>query len=166
VQTQTITSPSTELHGMPRQPAGGRRSEASSADPRPLRFDVGSFHLVRAFVEEMAAKTRSGFDAKCSTAQAVDWQAIESAVADSDSLELAIGRAIVMAHRMCTTGWGFEEDDLAPPERVDPGSEDMVRSETEDPFFTFSVAEAVPDFGESRLRTRVARRVGRAVRRA
>ena len=153
---------------MPRQPAGGRRSEASSADPRPLRFDVGSFHLVRAFVEEMAAKTRSGFDAKCSPAQAVDWQAIESAVADSASLELAIGRAVVMAHRMCTTGSGFEEDDLAPPERDDPGSEHMVRSETETevPFFTFSVADAVPDFGESRLRTRVARRFGRAVRRA
>jgi len=92
----------------------------------------------------------------------VDWDAIEAAIASSSSPERALGQAILTAHHnmnrvpLDLTSAGFADVSDTQPEW-------SVRAD--EPFFAFSVAEVVPDFGdESRYRTRVARRVARLMR--
>ena len=71
-------------------------------------------------------------------------------MADSSTLEQAIGRAVVVADQMSR---GVLDD-------TQPGDSPSLKPE--DPFFAFSVADVIPDFGDqSRYRTRVARRVTR-----
>jgi spore germination protein YaaH len=115
-------------------------------------FDIGSFGLVRKFVEHVVAKNASAVLGDGRLARhAIDWEAVEASVADSRTLEQAIGRAVVIADQMCR------------------GVSDITRLgdapsplKAEVPFLTFSMADVVPDFGdESRYRTRVAKKVGR-----
>ncbi len=114
-------------------------------------FNVGSFDLVRKFVEHMVAENASALGDGRSSRNAIDWERVEASVADSTSFEQAIGRAVVIADEMCR---GVFDD----PRLGDASS--PLR--TEEPFFAFSLADVVPDFGdESRYRTRVARRVAR-----
>ena len=64
-------------------------------------FDIGSFDLVRKFVEHVVAENASGvFGNSRSSRNAIDWEAVEASVADSRSLEQAIGRAVVIADQM------------------------------------------------------------------
>ncbi len=116
-------------------------------------FEIGSFDLVRKFVEHVVAKSASATGNGRSPRTAIDWEAVEAAVADSRSFEHAIGRAVVIADRMCR---GVFDD---------THSGDAAWSlKTEEPFFAFSVAGVVPDFGDgSRYRTRMARKVGRVI---
>ena len=113
-------------------------------------FDVGSFELVRRFVDHVVSQNAS---ARLGNVQAsrrmIDWAAVQASVADSRTLEQAIGRAVVIADRMS---------------RVQPDGtlhEDSPSSrKIENPFFAFSMADVIADFGdESRYRTRMARRV-------
>jgi hypothetical protein len=86
---------------------------------------------------------------------AIDWSALESSVADSRTLEQAIGRAVVIADRMCRGV--FDGAGLA---------DSAFSLNTENPFFAFSMADVVPDFGgEHRYRSRMSR-IFRASRQA
>jgi hypothetical protein len=115
-------------------------------------FAIGSFDLVRSFVEHVVAEHAStvSVDGR-SSRHAIDWKAVEAIVADSTSLEQAIGRAVVIAEQMCRGVFHGTPLGDPPPS---PGEEE--------PFFAFSMADVVPDFGdESRFRTRVARKVAK-----
>jgi hypothetical protein len=113
-------------------------------------FDIGSFDLVRKFMEHLLVKNASeALGNSRLSHRTIDWQTVEASVADSRSFEQAIGRAVVIADQMCRGVFGDAKLGDVPPNAIDP-------------FFPFSVADVVPDFGdESRYRTRVARRVGR-----
>ncbi len=115
-------------------------------------FDIGSFDLVRKFVEHVVAKNASTVLGNGrSSRNAVDWDAVQASVADSRSFEQAIGRAVVIADQMCRGVFDVTQAGDAPSSLED-----------EDPFFAFSMADVVPDFGdECRYRTRVARKVAR-----
>ena len=132
------------------------QSEETHAGESPTAidpFNIGSFDLVRKFVEHVVAKNTSGavLGNGRSFGNAIDWEAVEASVADSRSFEQAIGRAVVLADQMCR---GVFDDTHA--------GEASSSLKTEDPFFAFSLADVVPDFGdESRYRTRLVRRVGR-----
>ena len=85
---------------------------------------------------------------------ALDWELIRESVAGAPSVEHAIGRAVVIADRI--SRGAVDEATTATTALPEPG---------EDPFFAFSVADAVPDFGDnSRYREWVIRRVGRLSR--
>jgi hypothetical protein len=113
-------------------------------------FAIGSFGLVRQFVEHLAARNASeSLESYRSSLRTIHWETVESSVADSRSFEQAIGRAVVVADQMSRGVFGDVQLAEAPPA-------------AENPFFPFSVADVVPDFGdESRYRTRVARKLGR-----
>ena len=82
---------------------------------------------------------------------AIDWLAVEASVGDARSIEQAIGRAVVVADQM-SRGL-FDNMQLGDTQSSSAG---------EVPFFAFSMADVVPDFGdESRYRTRMARKVAR-----
>jgi hypothetical protein len=145
-------------------------SESIGAEPDADRsgrgYDIGSFELVRAFVEQLGSRASSG-DGACDTVRAIDWATIEAAVADAATLELAIGRAIAIADRMYRESPGSSGTVVRSEEKIDRRSAVTPASlEVEEPFFSFSVADATPDFGEDRLRSRMAKRVGRLVRKA
>ena len=114
-------------------------------------FDIGSLGLVREFVEHLVAKNASAFGNGGSSRQVLDWGGVEASVADSRTLEQAIGRAVVIADQMSRGLFaGIAQCDSPPSLK------------TEDPFFEFSMADVVPDFGdESRYRTKVVRKVAR-----
>ncbi len=86
-----------------------------------------------------------------SSRRSIDWEALKESVADSPTLEQAIGRAVVIADRM---GRGVFDDT--------PFAEVPTPAASEDPFFSFSMTDVVPDFGDgSRYRSRMVRKVAR-----
>ena len=137
-------TPDTSFPSEEAPPAGS----PSVIDP----LNIGSFDLVRKFVEHVVAKNAStSLGDGRSSRNAIDWEEVEASVADSSSFERAIGRAVVIADQMCRGVFDGTHPGDAPSSL-----------ETEEPFFAFSMADVVPDFGdESRYRTRLARRVAR-----
>jgi hypothetical protein len=125
---------------------------AGGSFPAVVSFDIGSFHLVRKFVEQVVARNAPGVLASSHSSQfAIDWVAVEASVGDARSIEQAIGRAVVVADQM-SRGL-FDNAQLGDTQSSSAG---------EVPFFAFSMADVVPDFGdESRYRTRMARKVAR-----
>jgi hypothetical protein len=114
-------------------------------------FDIAACELVRRFVEHLAAQNPAQSASGLAAPREVDWGALAAAVAKTPSLEQAIGRAVVLAHRM----YRVELDDA----HLGVGASG---EETDQPFFAFSVADVTPDFGDnSRYRTKVAKRVSR-----
>jgi hypothetical protein len=119
------------------------------------------FDLVRAFVEHVIDEERDATGDVLAPTQTVDWDAVRAAVADTRTLEHAAGRAVVLALSTPRTA-----TDAATCRKV---VEEIEASATwdvriDDPFFAFSVADVDPDFGdESRYRSKVARRVARAM---
>jgi hypothetical protein len=110
-------------------------------------------------VEQIVAKNASAvLGSELPSRHAIDWEAVEASVADCRTLEQSVGRAVILADQMCRGV--FEETQLDDaPSSLKAG----------DPFFTFSVVDVVPDFGdESRYRSRVTRRAARilGIRRA
>lgn len=79
----------------------------------------------------------------------IDWTMVEASTSDCQTLEEAIGRAVVVAHQMSRGVFDdIQRADSWPP--YDPN----------DPFFAFSVADVAADFGdESRYRERVVKKV-------
>jgi hypothetical protein len=74
--------------------------------------------------------------------RSIDWPAIRDAITGAPSLERAVGRAVVLGARSArgeTLGMA-------------PGAMTLDLSLV-DPFFSFSVADVVPDFGDHRPRT-------------
>jgi hypothetical protein len=131
------------------------RAEGSFLPPPGVvvgSFDVRSFELMRRFVEYVVAQNEcarlgNGHRAR----HIIDWAAVEASVADSRTLEQAIGRAVVLADQISRGVF----DDLRPGDS--PSSFGI-----DEPFFAFSMAGVTPDFGdESRYRTRLAKRATR-----
>ena len=140
-----------------------------------------SFDLARQFIEHMVtndalARSMNGYP--CTSA--VDWKAVQATIADSRTLEHAIGRAVVIASQMCRgacheSPQGAEENrpsgvrpSVAPRSRTTT-DDLLIAFHDDDPFFSFNSVDAIPDFGdESRYRTRVARKMARVcgIRRA
>jgi hypothetical protein len=127
------------------------RSEGALCEDS-AKFDIGSFELVRRFVEHVVAKNAFESPGKERTLRsAIDWEVVEASVADTNSLEQAIGRAVVIADQMCRGAFEHSHLDAGP-----------WSIQTEDAFFGFSVADVAPDFGDgSRYRTRMARSMAR-----
>jgi len=115
-------------------------------------FDFESFELVRSFVEHVVATNAlAGVGFGGSTGHTIDWSALEASVADCNTVEQAIGRAVVIADQMSRGAFDYTQLPDSP-----------ASLKTEDPFFAFSMADVIPDFGdESRYRTRVARKMTR-----
>ncbi len=114
-----------------------------------VAFDIGALELVHKFVEHLGAEQASDAEPDGTSARrAVDWEAVAGAVGGSPCLEIAIGRAIVVAARL-----------IRDPSSSLEALEESSSSTTEDPFFAFSLADVVPDFGDDRYRSRVARRI-------
>jgi hypothetical protein len=111
-------------------------------------FGVGSIRLVRQFVEEVLTQQDSGSDEGVgSSDRQVDWGAIEASVGGCSTLEQAIGRAIVLADQMLRGEFDRSTLSTTPPKG-------------DDTFFSFSVEDTIPDFGDhSRYRSKVVRRV-------
>jgi hypothetical protein len=133
------------------------RADETSPEGSPSAngfVDIGAFELVRRFVEHVAAKNVPGEagDGRLGRV-AVDWETVAASVADSRSLEHAIGRAVVVADQMAR---GVFDDS---PVGDAPSLPDL-----DEPFFAFTMADVVPDFGDDSYRTRVARMVARIIR--
>ena len=96
----------------------------------------------------LARQSSSTLEREGCVQHVVDWNAVEASVADSRTLEQAVGRAVVIADQMSRGAFhGYQPGD-SPLSRVD------------DPFFAFSMADVVPDFGdERRYRTKMARKI-------
>jgi hypothetical protein len=109
-----------------------------------------SFDLVRKFLEHLVVENAVGAAGPVGSAQyEIDWAAVQASMSDCQTLEQAIGRAVVVADQMSRGVFdGIQCTDLWPAYDVN------------DPFFAFSVADVAPDFGdESRYRKRVVRKV-------
>jgi hypothetical protein len=116
-------------------------------------FDIGSFEMLRGFVEQVVAQNQL---ARVGNGQGaphlIDWSAVEGSVSEARSLELAIGRAVVLADQMSR-----DLPDVAQPAPPPPLG-------TEEHFFAFSVAGVAPDFGdESRYRAMVEKMVAKVL---
>jgi hypothetical protein len=110
----------------------------------------GSFDLVRKFLERLVLENAArelGLDG--SGHNEIDWAAVEASTSDCQTLEQAIGRAVVVADQMSRGVFdGTQCADFWPS------------YDANDPFFAFSVADIAPDFGdESRYRKRMVRKV-------
>jgi len=118
-----------------------------------------SLDLVRRFVESLTGVgAREELNEQQNCPSPVDWEFIRTGIVGSQSIERALGRAVVIAHRM-------SQGTLSATEIIDTPSK--IESEYQHPFFCFNVSNAVPDFGDqSRYRTRVARRMGEVFRSA
>jgi hypothetical protein len=110
--------------------------------------------LVTAYQAEWAQSLQT--DPRGSSGRSpIDWAAVRDAVAGASSLELAVGRAVVLAAKSA------RGDLVGQPlggVALDPA--------LAHPFFSFNVSDVVPDFGDHRPRTRFNRRVTRILRRS
>lgn len=125
----------------------------------------GAFDLVRRFVEQRVDSGGGALLEDQLTSDLIDWEAVEAAAAPAHSLEQAVGHALLLAlskNRPVSKDPGRFE---APrPHTLESGDCPGWSVKTDDPFFSFSVADIVPDFGdESRYRSKVARRMARVI---
>lgn len=127
-----------------------------------VSFDIGSVDLVRKFVEHVTAKDASAVQGHGRSPRSdFDWELVTANVAGSRSFEHAIGRAVVIADQM-RRGM-FDDTHLDASDDTHLGAASSLR--TDDPFFAFSMADVIPDFGdESRYRTRLARKASKILR--
>jgi hypothetical protein len=117
-------------------------------------YDIAAFDLAREFVEQLVGWNQPGDPGNGrSSSDPVDWETLAAAVANSRSLEHAIGRAVVIADAMCRGVFDHTQLCVAPP---------SIETENPNPFFGFSMTGVVADFGdESRYRTKVAKKMAR-----
>jgi hypothetical protein len=153
---QALTADAALLHRLPATTSLDASECAYGTTPRSSTagkaFDIGGFEVVRKFVEHLAAEHAKDGDDRSSAGREVDWDALVGSLGGSTSLETAIGRAIVVADRLIREpSCDGAEFDVFPV------------STLEDPFFDFSMADVVPDFGPDRYRSRVARRVANMI---
>ena len=109
-----------------------------------------SFDLVQKFLKHLMVKNpERAVGGGGSARYKIDWATVEACTTDCQTLEQAIGRAIVVADQMSRGVFaGLQYANRWPP------------YDANDPFFAFSVADVAADFGdESRYRKRVAKKV-------
>ena len=140
--------------------SGGTPSE--TAKTTEGAYAISALALVREFVDRVLAENSHAMIGDARTPhQSVDWAAIEDSVRDCRSLEQAIGRAVVIAAQL-SRGVIENTHHRGPEPALTTGEDSFLTARDDDPFFAFSMADAVPDFGdESRYRTKVARKVAR-----
>lgn len=129
-------------------------------------FDIDSFDLMREFVEHVAIENaRDALGGGERPRGAIDWDEVKVAIAGAPTLENALGRAVVIADQMSRGLIGGELVQDAPVSASTTNAPSLPEASVqsaEDPFFAFSMADVVPDFGdESRYRWRVARKMAR-----
>lgn len=124
----------------------------------------GAFDLVRRFVEQKSV-TEGVFGDDRAASELLDWEAVEAAAAGARSLEQAVGHALLIALRMSRPRRKQAVlADRGPHLTLETGACTEWAVKADDPFFAFSVADIVPDFGDaSRYRSKVARRVARVI---
>jgi hypothetical protein len=134
------------------EPVAPSQTDPGQAAAFPTAFEIGSFDLVRKFAEQILEKNAAGSPAnEDRSLVAIDWEAVEAAVAEARTLEQAVGRAVVIADQMSR---GLRDDYRL---QVLPSW-----PKGEDPFFAFSMADVVPDFGDgSRYRSKVRKKVAK-----
>jgi hypothetical protein len=112
-------------------------------------IDIGAFGIVRGFVDHLVAKQALAEpDNTSSGCKPPIWEILVGVVADSHTLEQAIGRAVVIADRLARGLVDeFDSDEAGTPRTADHS------------FFAFTMTDVVPDFGDSRYRARVSRTV-------
>jgi hypothetical protein len=149
----SFRSDATSAESSPKAIIPGARPDTAKAHERSSRvgdfIDIGEFGMVRSFVDHLVAKQAlEEPDNRSSRRQPPNWETLVAAVADSRTLEQAIGRAVVIADRLARGLVDeFDWDEVGTPRAID------------DSFFAFTMADVVPDFGDSRYRARVSRRV-------
>lgn len=129
---------------------------AGHAVPAPDPFDFDAFGLVREFVEKVVVPgAAASLGEEHAHAHVIDWDVVRASVANSSSFEQAIGRAVVVADQMSRGIFAHDSEGVP-----------FASPDDAEPFFAFSVGNAIPDFGdESRYRTKVARRMGGILKR-
>jgi hypothetical protein len=114
----------------------------------------GTLEILEEFVEHLAEAgvSRAPFNDQGRT-PTLEWDLAVEAIVDCGSMEQAIGRALVVADQM-NRGVVVSNEGVSPSPAQD-----------EDPFFSFSVADSLPDFGDhSRYRSKLAKKVGRMLK--
>jgi hypothetical protein len=110
----------------------------------------GWFDLVQKFLKHLMVKNpERAVGGGGSVRYEIDWATVEACTTDCQTLEQAIGRAVVVADQMSRGVFaGLQYADRWPP------------YDANDTFFAFSLADVAADFGdESRYRKRVAKKV-------
>ena len=127
-------------------------------DSKAADFDLRSFDLVREYVEYLTLRGVSkGPAAESSSLQrATDWDFIQRSVTGSESVEEAIGHAIVIADQVARGSIDIKRD-----ETIVPRAEEVSRQpDALRPFLSVNLFSAIPDFGDrTRIRAVVAEKV-------
>jgi spore germination protein YaaH len=111
-------------------------------------FDIRSIDLVRQYVEHLVSRSTSGGTSPETVEidEAIIWEMIQRSIAGSESMEEAVGRAIVVADQI-------SRGSLEVPQLSAKGSHGKEHSS----FFSVNMSSATPDFGDdSRFRKKVA----------
>lgn len=133
----------------------------------------GTLEILEQFFQHLAVTNASrGSADERGPLPSLQWGSAMKAISDSRSIEQAIGRAVVIADQLHPKAGTRHEDRERPVDtRSGRRSFDHSQNTTSlvsqdgDPFFSFSVADSLPDFGdESRYRTRLANKVGRMLK--
>lgn len=137
-----------------RASSAGRHVRSESAKPLIGSLD-DTFEVFRDFVEHVVNTKISDAPGKSPRVlRPLVREVIRTAVADAESIEQALGRAVVFADRM-------NREDIV--KVIDGASEPVIKDN--EAFFAFSVADALPDFGDqSRYRTRLTKKVTRMLK--
>ena len=134
--------------------SAGRHVRPECAKPLIGSLD-DTFEFFRDFVEHVVRTNLSDALEKSPRGlRPLIREVIRAAVADTDSIEQALGRAVVFADRI-------NREDIV--NVIDSPSEPVFKDN--EAFFAFSVADALPDFGDqSRYRTRLTKKVTRMLK--
>jgi hypothetical protein len=133
----------------------------------------GTLEILEQFFEHLGAINASRVSADDRrSALPLEWTPAIEAISDSLSIEQAIGRSVVIADQLHQGAFARQRDRERTVDQMSRGcSVDHSHNTTSfviqdgDPFFSFSVADSLPDFGDqSRYRTRLANKIGRMLK--
>lgn len=123
----------------------------------------GTFEILEKFVDHLNTTSPSRETVSDQNGgPSIEWDLAEEAIVDCNSIEQAIGRTLVFADQLNKR---VVVHDCRSVQSSTIGNEKPASVRDEDPFFSFSVIDSAPDFGDqSRYRSKLAKRVGRMLR--
>jgi hypothetical protein len=145
-------------------PQAGAKAASSDALLRLLNgTSANGFEILENFVDHLhTTGPLRGTVIEQNCAPSIGWDRAEEAIVDCTSIEQAIGRTLVFADQI-NKRVATHDGRSTPSSTVRSENPAFVRDE--DPFFSFSVVDSLPDFGDqSRYRSKLAKRVGRMLR--
>jgi hypothetical protein len=146
-------------------PQAGAKAASSDALLRLLNGTSanGSFEILEKFVDHLKSTgPLRGTVVEQNCAPSIEWDLAEEAIVHCTSIEQAIGRTLVVADQINKR---VATHDGRNTSSSTVRSENPASVRDEDPFFSFSVVDSLPDFGDqSRYRSKLAKRVGRMLR--